>query len=503
MLKSLILNTGSNAGMYFVRTVITFVMTPIFVKNLGAHDYGIWEIVTVAVGYMGLFDLGIKPAVSRFVAYYKSLMKNDALMAVYSTTMLYMFLLGVIAFASGVMVSLIKPEILIGNANISERYQWLIFIIGAQLLIMFPGKIAECTLEGYQKYYLSNNVTVIFMIISSVLIYKLITPSNALLMIAAISAISSSVKYVVFYVILKRQSPYPVYFSKHHVSSVAFKEVLSFSLKSFAQAATYTVGLSVDKLVITAFDGVNVIIYYVLPTNLIRVFDALILTLTQATMPLFSELHGSDKKEVAKKYYLFGSKIIFSFSSLIGVGTFMMGEKFIGYWIGIEYGNKAPPIITGLVITTILLSVNPLGHRYLTAMNSHGILAKTNLLYTILLIPTSIILVKIHGYVGVAYAGIFPALIVTPIILNKTCRMIGVGVSTYLQRTILPSILPAICVFMLMTMVLEYELVGSMVELILHALIAAVAFFGVYYVIGMRGDEKHLLISKIKSAFDM
>jgi hypothetical protein len=42
-----------------------------------------------------------------------------------------------------------------------------------------------------------------------------------------------------------------------------------------------------------------------------------------------------------------------------------------------------------------------------------------------------------------------------------------------------------------------------MVELILHALIAAVAFFGVYYVIGMRGDEKHLLISKIKSAFDM
>ena len=65
MLRLLLVNTGSNLATMIVRLAIVFIMTPVLVHNLGRYDYGLWEMISGVMGYMGLFDLGTRPAVSR------------------------------------------------------------------------------------------------------------------------------------------------------------------------------------------------------------------------------------------------------------------------------------------------------------------------------------------------------------------------------------------------------------------------------------------------------
>ena len=67
-MKRILINTGSNVLVVFVKLVITLIMTPVLVHNLGNYDYGIWEIIIAVIGYMGLLDIGMKPAIARFAA---------------------------------------------------------------------------------------------------------------------------------------------------------------------------------------------------------------------------------------------------------------------------------------------------------------------------------------------------------------------------------------------------------------------------------------------------
>ena len=48
-----ILNSASNIGDFLASIIITLLMTPIYLFALGKHDYGIWEIITIVIGYMG------------------------------------------------------------------------------------------------------------------------------------------------------------------------------------------------------------------------------------------------------------------------------------------------------------------------------------------------------------------------------------------------------------------------------------------------------------------
>src|SRR6266404_935706 len=48
--------------------VVAFFLTPFVIHRLGQLSYGIWTLVVSMVSYFGLFDLGLRSAVTRFVA---------------------------------------------------------------------------------------------------------------------------------------------------------------------------------------------------------------------------------------------------------------------------------------------------------------------------------------------------------------------------------------------------------------------------------------------------
>ena len=61
-------NVLSNWLALAVTTVVGFFLSPFVVHHLGNLTYGVWVIIVSLVSYMGLLDLGLRGAVTRFVS---------------------------------------------------------------------------------------------------------------------------------------------------------------------------------------------------------------------------------------------------------------------------------------------------------------------------------------------------------------------------------------------------------------------------------------------------
>ena len=61
-------NVFSNWAATAFMGVLGFVMSPIVVRGLGDAAYGSWVLLNSLVGYLGLLDLGVRSAVTRYIA---------------------------------------------------------------------------------------------------------------------------------------------------------------------------------------------------------------------------------------------------------------------------------------------------------------------------------------------------------------------------------------------------------------------------------------------------
>ena len=63
-------NLAFNWGGHIATLVVMFFLSPYIVGKLDAVSYGIWSLINVLTGYMGIFDLGVRASVGRHVALY-------------------------------------------------------------------------------------------------------------------------------------------------------------------------------------------------------------------------------------------------------------------------------------------------------------------------------------------------------------------------------------------------------------------------------------------------
>src|SRR5690554_197791 len=127
----------------FVKLAITFIMTPVFVHNLGKYDYGLWVMIGAVIGYMGILDLGLRPAISRYAAKHLAEQDEVALQSVYVSAFAFMTIVGVLLFLFFFLWGIWFSGSLSPAGNSSQKYTLFLIIIGAYLFISFPGYVAE------------------------------------------------------------------------------------------------------------------------------------------------------------------------------------------------------------------------------------------------------------------------------------------------------------------------------------------------------------------------
>jgi len=491
MIKNIMLNSGSNVAILLVKMCLTFIMAPILISNLGNYDYGLWEIFGAVIGYMGMLDLGIRPAISKYSAQYQADNDNKSQQLLMTTATVFMILIGCLLAIIFCIWGIYFPETLSENNENTIRYTYLCLILACQFIFVFPGYVAESILEAKRKYYIKNLFTFINSILGSSAIFVLITPENGLVLLASINAIGLSTKYLLYFIILRSSSngkmkPFAV-----KPSMVQLKELILFGSKSLVQGISGRIESATDSLVIGAFLGPAHVPFYSIPSNLVAYIRTLSHTLTHVFMPLFSEMNQKKDARIAE-VFLTVSKLVISLVLMISTGVVLLGAAFISLWIGPEYAEDAKTIIALLVVFIVTPLLNPLGSRYLTAINKHSIYAKLGPISAFINLGLSLVFVQYWGIIGVAMGSVIPMIIFTPIYLRVCCKNLNIEMNTYIRKCIFPSIIPLSLMFITIYFLkLEFS-INSFSILLFTALLGSITYLISYVLLSISNEEKQI-----------
>jgi O-antigen/teichoic acid export membrane protein len=498
MFRMLLLNTGSNASLLVVNIVFSFIMAPVIVKALGNYDYGLWEIVVSLLGYMGLLDMGIRPAVTRYVAKFSAVKDKKALYQLLNTAFVFNGGIGLIACGLLIAWAILDPRMLAETGAKDSKYLYFFLILAVQLLLQFPGYIAECFHLGHQRYYLTNNITIFNTVIGNLALYFLLTHGFGLLTLAIGNCIGLVVKYLLYLVLLRLKKYGDYRFNVAHFSWAMLKTMISFGGKSMLAGAAITISGGLPAIIIGSFLGPAVIPFYSLPARLVTYLRDLTMTVANVFMPMFSHLQSLNKTESLKNVYLQATKYIAAAVCPMTIGAILLGPYFIHAWIGPEYSARSNTIFYYLGIGTLLYVSNPLFHRLMTGIDKLNFLIFTRLLFLSIQALLMLMLVRAYGNNGVAFAIMAAFCCLVPIELWAACKNLNVTMWHFVQKVYLPLLIPNGCLFFFVSVMAKNFKPYSYARMGIIVACATVFYLALFILCSMTKDEKAFFYSKAK-----
>src|SRR2546430_9553426 len=97
--REIVKNVSSNWFALGLNVLVGVFLSPYILHHLGDEAFGLWVLIFSVTGYYGLFDLGIRSSIVRYVAKYSALNDDEQLNHLINTAMFAYSGIGLICLA--------------------------------------------------------------------------------------------------------------------------------------------------------------------------------------------------------------------------------------------------------------------------------------------------------------------------------------------------------------------------------------------------------------------
>ena len=104
-------NVGSSWFALGVNVLVGIFLSPYIIHHLGDDAFGLWIIIFSVTGYYGLFDLGIRSSIIRYVAKYSATDEQDELDRLVNTAMFSYGMIGILTFLITLIATLVGASV--------------------------------------------------------------------------------------------------------------------------------------------------------------------------------------------------------------------------------------------------------------------------------------------------------------------------------------------------------------------------------------------------------
>ncbi|GEM_PF-598394 len=497
--RSILGNSLSGAMVPVVKLLITFIMSPLIVRALGNYDYGIWEMVFAVVGYMGILDLGLSPAIIRYVARHHALDDRTELNRIFSSSISFMFPVGLVMAMILIAIAFWAPNLIVQGAPAGDQHKYFIFllIVAAQTFVTFAGSLFDSFLEGFQAYKLRNYATVVMSIAGALVMYPLLKSGGDLLVVAAVNAGGYTIKFTFYGIMLATKRFGSFRFRVGESSFATLKGMFSFGVNNLVYSISLRISSVTDSLVIGAFLGPAVVTLYIIPYNFISQARSLIWALSRNFMPLFSELDALGHGKEAQALYFRGSRFMVGIILPLVIGIVMLGPSFLEHWMGPEYAKSGRMVLYIIAAAYGVQWLNPLANRLLTGYGQHGIMARLGIIGSFCNLGLSLIFVQFLGKEGVALGTLLPVLFFEPLYLSKVCAVLETTLWGYVMQVLIPLLVPTACIVAAIGGWCLFHPPASLLQVLLIALFGVAFYLPAFFLFAMAAEERSLVLQKL------
>lgn len=446
-LRNLAFNWGGHAS----TLLVMFFLSPYIVGKLDAVSYGIWSLLSVLTGYMGIFDLGVRASVGRHVALY--LGKDDPVgvdetiragFGVFTLT-------GGLILIVGILLGWFFPVLFKGVSQ--EHYdtvRYLLPFMTVNIWLAAISTIYSSVLTAHDRFDIARGVDLFVLFVrtaSTVYVlhvgWGLWGLAGSLILGNFIALIVNRISAGIVYSGLRS---FPLIFSKKRMN-----ELFVYGFFSFISSVSVKIIGQSDLIIVGAFLSVASVREYSIGATLIYYTTPFITMIHRTFFPSVQRSISSGGFSQARDLLFKQLKISFCFGLLAYIGLSFYAEPFIKLWMYQEGFDLQSVAEAGTVMSILALSKIPslyilpcqsvlaaMGHVRFNAFRTVSE-AIVNILFSLVFVMW----LK-WGLAGVAAGTLVARILVASISVPYfLCKKAEIPIRKFIVSVVLPAVLAA------------------------------------------------------------
>jgi O-antigen/teichoic acid export membrane protein len=446
-------NVGSSWFALGANVMVGIFLSPYIIHHLGDDAFGLWVIIFSVTGYYGLFDLGIRSSIVRYVAKYSATGEHEELNRLVNTAMFSYGGIGAVTIAITLIgtyyVNSIFPRVtpeFVGTAR------WLLLIVGTSFSLGFPLGVFSGILEGLQRFYLLNFVSISSTLLRALLIVVALQHGRGLLTVAVITVGLPLVNGFVNAAAVFRHLQLRL--GVQYVNRSSLRSIASYGGTTFLIIVAGRLRFKTDAMVIGSFVSAAAVTYFTIGSRLVDYASEVVSSLAQIFVPMSSQSQATGDLDGLRRIFVVGNRacafIIFPITAILTV----LGKSVIESWVGPKYVATSYPVMLVLLYPTTLMLAQSASGRILWGMAKHRTWAWVVLAEGAANLVLSVVLVRQYGIMGDAIGTAIPLTCSMIFFLPPhLCRLLGIKLGTYVYRAFvfpLALCIPLVAVLLLM-----------------------------------------------------
>ncbi|ACN15089.1 putative O-antigen and teichonic acid transporter [Desulforapulum autotrophicum HRM2] len=422
---------GHGAGL-----VVMFFLSPFIVHTLGVTEYGIWQLLTVLTGYMGVLDLGVRASTGRYIILFLGQQEYEKVDETIRTGLgLYTVLSGLILFA-GFILGLVFPWVF---PSVPQEYHMtvavLLPVLAVNIWISALRTILSSLLAAYDRFDLARGSDLIMLAVRTIGTIVVLKLGMGLIGLTIAIVGCNIVGLIVNLMLCNRIHSglklWPLMLKKDRM-----KELYNYGIGAFVVAVSAKIIGQTDLLLVGNLISIDSVAVYSIGAMLIYYSD----TFTkQIYMTFFPSLQRAVAQENFGEVRWILNRLI-SLSLILGilmyVGYAFFGVSFITLWMfdakifPLTSVESAAKVMAILSCAKLLLLLGQFSRSLLAATGHISFSAKMTIVEAMinLILSISFVVVFDWGLTGIAAGTLGSHLLIQTILVpHYACKKVGMS----------------------------------------------------------------------------
>ena len=479
------------------QNLISIIYTPIMLRLLGRNEYGLYNLVSSVVGYLGLLSFGFGSAFIRYYSRYKVKDDEEGMARINGMFMIIFLGISLMSLMSGTILILNIQSIFKDGLTPQEinTARILMILMVINIAISFPASIFDSNLTANEKYVFQKVVSLLKSVLNPFLALPLLLLGYKSISLVIVTTILTIISFGVNMWYCFKKLKIRFVFKKFDFSLM--KEMWIFSFYIFLNMIVDQINWSVDKFILGMFKGTIGVAIYSLGAQINTYYLSFSTSVSSVFIPKIHRIvsETNDNKILTDIFTKVG-RIQFIILSFILTGFIFFGQYFINIWAGSGY-SEAYYIALILIVPVTIPLIQNLGIEIQRAKNLHKFRSVIYFFIAIGNIFISIPLCKIFGGIGTAIGTSVSLIIGNGILMNIYYhKKVGLDIK-YFWREIL-KFTPALIIPFIFGIIINIIIgIDNIFIFIGLGIIYTIIFILSAYFIGMNDEERILFIGPI------
>lgn len=354
-----------------ISMVLGIFVIPIIIRTLGNESYGLWGIVASFVGFYGLFNLGLRSAVSRFLGNAIGAKDIKQFNRVASTGKCLLVAASLLVIIAALMIMEPARSILRIPEEYTRQFQLLVILTAAGVAISMMMAIYGGALLASEDFLMLSYISIGSIVIRSVGGLAVVLAGKGVVGLAVVNLVATGLEQLIIFLRCRIRLP-QLKASFFGFETAVARALIGFGAVSFVVTIAALLRSKLDVMLVTRFGGLPQAGLYAVALTGFRYFFRTLTAVFGVTWPRLNKLQGAGNQAELQAFFLRASHITVAFASLLSGLLIGLAPLLIRLWIGDGYDQSATVLRILIAGYFLDFATNPgIGSLYATARHRY------------------------------------------------------------------------------------------------------------------------------------